>query len=195
MTKIPNDDFDDAAEVGISMERLTKTINGVTVYIGYGNKFDNGMLAAELSVDKIRSVMCRLAAYEEIGMKPEEIKDFMKRWERSVEIAGMCKRDGIEHIRELLQAEKDGRLVVLPCKVGDTVYKLEYKPCHNGEDAPDSHGCCGCEDECDLKRDIFEYVALSVDWILQRRNRFGKGVWYLTREEAETALYGMLSDG
>lgn len=25
-------------------------------------------------------------------------------------------------LRELVQAEQDGRLVVLPCKVGDTVY-------------------------------------------------------------------------
>lgn len=177
------------------MERLTKTINGATVYIGDGNKFDNRMLADELSVDQIRSVMRRLAAYEEIGMKPEEIKDFMKRWEQSVEIAGMCKKHDIDHICELLQAEKDGRLVVLPCKVGDTVYTLGYKPCHNGECAPDSYGCCGCEDECDLKRDIFEYVALSVDWIFQRRNRFGKGGWYFTREEAEAVLDGMLSDG
>ena len=172
------------------MERLTKTINGVTVYIGYGNKFDNGMLADKLSVDQIRSVMCCLAAYEEIGMKPEEIKDFMNRWEMDVEIADMCKKNGIDHIRELLQFENDGRMVILPCKVGDTVYKLWYKPCHNGEEAPDSYGCCGCEDECDLKRDIFEYVVPSVDWILRRKNSFGKGVWYLTREEAEDAMDG-----
>ena len=29
-----------------------------------------------------------------------------------------------EHIRGLLRAEKDGRLVVLPCKVGDRVYQV-----------------------------------------------------------------------
>ena len=29
-----------------------------------------------------------------------------------------------ERIRELLKADKDGRVVVLPCKVGDTVYLL-----------------------------------------------------------------------
>ena len=86
--------------------------------------------------------------------------------------------------------EDKSEWVHLPCKVGDTVYKLWYKPCHNGEEAPDSYGCCGCEDECDLKRDIFEYVVPSVDWILRRKNSFGKGVWYLTREEAEDAMDG-----
>ncbi len=29
-----------------------------------------------------------------------------------------------ERIRELLKADRDGRVVVLPCKVGDTVYKV-----------------------------------------------------------------------
>lgn len=31
---------------------------------------------------------------------------------------------GFDHLRELAEADKDGRLVVLPCKVGDTVYRL-----------------------------------------------------------------------
>ena len=29
-----------------------------------------------------------------------------------------------EHIRELLKADKDGRVVVLPCKVGDTLFRV-----------------------------------------------------------------------
>ena len=32
-----------------------------------------------------------------------------------------------KHIIDLLQAEQEGRLVVLPCKVGDTVYSIEHK--------------------------------------------------------------------
>ena len=34
----------------------------------------------------------------------------------------------LDHLRELVQAEKAGRLVVPPCKVGDTVY-LTYGDC------------------------------------------------------------------
>ena len=64
----------------------------------------------------------RLKEYEDTGFDPEEIADFMKRWEQTVEIGGMLKKYCIDHIRDLLHAEQDGRLVVLPCKVGDHVW-------------------------------------------------------------------------
>ena len=64
----------------------------------------------------------RLKEYEDTGFDPEEIADFMKRWEQTVEIGGMLKKYCIDHIRDLLQAEQDGRLVVLPCNVGDHVW-------------------------------------------------------------------------
>lgn len=71
-----------------------------------------------------RRVWERLKEYEDTGLGPEEIADFMKRWERAVEIAGLCKKGGIDHLLELKKAEQDGRLVVLPCKVGDTVFDI-----------------------------------------------------------------------
>lgn len=74
--------------------------------------------------------------------------------------------------------------VKMPCKVGDTVYKLWYKPCHNGEEYPDSYSCCGCEDECDLEKDIFEFVVPNLEWILRHKDSFDGNVWFLTREEA-----------
>ena len=55
----------------------------------------------------------RLKEYEDTGFDPEEIADFMKRWEQTVEIGGMLKKYCIDHIRDLLHAEQDGRLVVL----------------------------------------------------------------------------------
>ena len=64
----------------------------------------------------------RLKEYEDTGFDPEEIADFMKRWEQTVEIGGMLKKYCIDHIRDLLHAEQDGRLVVLPCNVGDHVW-------------------------------------------------------------------------
>lgn len=76
----------------------------------------------------------------------------------------------------------------LPCNVGDTVYKLWYKPCHNGEEYPDSYSCCGCEDECDLKRDIFEFIVPNLEWIIQHRNSFDGTVWFTTREAAKEKL-------
>ena len=68
----------------------------------------------------------RLKEYEETGLEPEKIADFMKRWERAVEIAGLCKMGGIDHLLELKKAEQDGRLVVLPCKVGAPVYTTHW---------------------------------------------------------------------
>ena len=55
----------------------------------------------------------RLSSYEDSGLEPEEIADFMKRWEQAVEIGGMLKKYGIDHIWDIIQAEQDGRLVVL----------------------------------------------------------------------------------
>ena len=81
-----------------------------------------------------------------------------------------------EHIRELLRAEKDGRLVVLPCKVGDTIYR------------------CG-----DPIKKIYEWQIAYVEvyddetvFVDDSDNTFveadiGKTV-FLTREEAEKAL-------
>ena len=45
-----------------------------------------------------RRVWERLKEYEDAGLGPEEIADFMKRWERAVEIAGLCKKGGIDHL-------------------------------------------------------------------------------------------------
>ena len=119
----------------------------------------------------------RLKEYEDTGFDPEEIADFMKRWEQTVEIGGMLKKYCIDHIRDLLQAEQDGRLVLLPCKVGATVY---------------GHS----------KAEVSEYkvavISLATyNWYLRCQNHnsdfwvtdadIGKTV-FLSREEAEVAL-------
>ena len=80
----------------------------------------------------------RLADYEDTGLEPEEIADFMKRWERAVEIAGLCKKGGIDHILELKKAEQDGRLLELPfvAMVEQSLQDGKMKPMgdqkHNG---------------------------------------------------------------
>ena len=80
----------------------------------------------------------RLAAYEDTGLEPEEIADFMKRWEQAVEIGGMLKKYGIDHIWDIIQAEQDGRLVKLPfvAMVEQSLQDGKMKPMgdqkHNG---------------------------------------------------------------
>lgn len=66
--------------------------------------------------------MCkdRLAAYEDTGLTPAEVSALVKDWSDLCTIVGEC--GGIDRLRELAEADKAGRLVVLPCKVGDTVW-------------------------------------------------------------------------
>ena len=59
----------------------------------------------------------KLAAYEDTGLEPGEITDFLptlKDWRQNM--------GALRHAHELVTAESEGRLLVLPCKVGDTVY-------------------------------------------------------------------------
>ena len=65
----------------------------------------------------------RLAAYEDTGLEPESV-EALKLSMMGKEISEITEFDGlpIDRLRELAEADKDGRLVVLPCKVGDTVY-------------------------------------------------------------------------
>lgn len=50
-------------------------------------------------------------------------RDLYGRLKAYEDIAELC--GGFDRLRELAEADKDGRVVVLPCKVGDTVYMIE----------------------------------------------------------------------
>ena len=129
-------------------------------------------IAEHGSDELLYEIANRLAEYEDTRLEPEKIV-FLK---NVVDDAFSDKPEFTEHIRELLRAEKDGRLVVLPCKVGDTIYR------------------CG-----DPIKKIYEwqiaYVEVYEDetvFIDDSDNTFveadiGKTV-FLTREEAEKAL-------
>ena len=60
----------------------------------------------------------RLAAYEDIGMTPEEIKAPFTE-DTMINLAAQALGVEPSRIRELAEADKDGRVVVLPCKVGE----------------------------------------------------------------------------
>ena len=131
-------------------------------------------IAQHGSDELLYEIANRLAEYEDTGLEPEKIV-FLK---NIVADAFSDKPEFTEHIRELLRAEKDGRLVILPCKVGDTIYR------------------CG-----DPIKKIYEwqiaYVEVYEDetvFVDDSDNTFveadiGKTV-FLTREEAEKALEG-----
>ena len=101
------------------MRRLTtKTLKGAALKMD--DTYPTEAAAREDLMRRYRVAIDRLAAYEDTGLTPEEIKDFVQRWEQAVVIAGLCKQAGVDHLQELVKAEKDGRLVVLPAEGGET---------------------------------------------------------------------------
>lgn len=103
------------------MERLTRRSDTGHAY--YPRCFEepcngNGCKFKDCPFDE--TICERLAAYEDTGLTPEEVSALVKDWSDLCTIIGEC--GGIDRLRELAEADKDGRLVVLPCKVGDTVW-------------------------------------------------------------------------
>lgn len=105
------------------MERLTAIRNGVTVYVGPGCEYSTGMIAAELNSAHIRLVLEHLNAYEETGLKPEEIM-------------GLCSMDKRAKMAELLRTEENRPLTL------EELRQMGGKPYwHVGlqEDSPPPH--------------------------------------------------------
>ena len=70
----------------------------------------------------------RLSAYEDTGLEPEEIERIVDAYGRghtlrteSAERLEIVREIKTDRLRELAKAEKDERLEVLPCKVGDHI--------------------------------------------------------------------------
>lgn len=84
-------------------------------------------------------------------------------------------------LRELAEADKDGRVVVLPCKVGDTVWRIvrDGEPHITRDEVRDM---CFADD----MTPCIELVGGRVTFT----EKFGKTV-FLSREEAEKALQEM----
>lgn len=94
-------------------------------------------------------------------------------------------------LKEYEDLEKQGRLIKLPCKVGDTVYCIfsRYTKCTPNNEEFDEYNCQGCEYECDSKKENYvqDMRAYSFDWIATNLKNFGKTV-FLTKSEAEAKL-------
>lgn len=108
------------------MKRLTKKWSdnpAVPVNINY----DFLLSLDKKTADGVQAIVDRLAAYEDTGLMPEQIEKAMEDCadtfaENQFAICEINEMGGIDHLRNLTQAEKDGHLAMLPCKVGDTVW-------------------------------------------------------------------------
>ena len=134
-----------------------------------------------------KKVWERLKAYEDTGLTPEDIKSALTE-AALVNLAAQALGMEPARLRELYKADKDGRVVVLPCKVGDTVwivgavrklYSAKVRTFFCGHPSavrgrdPDGHIHMIRTTECDIPM-----------------QEFGKTV-FLSREEAEKALAEM----
>ena len=70
----------------------------------------------------------RLTAYEDTGLTPAEVSALVKDWSDLCTIVGEC--GGIDRVRELAEADKGGRVVVLPFTSGRTLL------CNENIDSP-----------------------------------------------------------
>ena len=118
-----------------------------------------------------------LLAYKNTGLTPEQCENA----KAIIEAAFSDDTAKAERIRELLKADKDGRVVVLPCKVGDTVYFALLGRI--------------------IEKQVFSIVSFSNSTRIYcggtseyfRPEDIGK-TFFLTREEAEKALEAMKDD-
>lgn len=129
-----------------------------------------------------RKVWERLKAYEDTGLELEEVLPKDKADEIALKLMRLADLESIcnyTRLRELAEADKDGRLVVRPCKVGDTLFRV-----FAGE-------------ILEHKVRNMRYLAIQERWDIDTtpfcsyvESSIGKTI-FLTREEAKAALEAM----
>lgn len=141
--------------------------------------------------ERAMEIYWRLKEYEDLGFAPEEYKQAMSA-DIIVRCAAVALGVAAERLLELAEADKEGRLVVLPCRVGEKLWVIgrDNVPREMELEAPDIRVVCTDEDNlcmstCNRKPDGYCAYRLRNDGA-----SIGKTV-FLTREEAEKALEAM----
>lgn len=104
------------------MERLTSRNEDCVLVNGHG--------LYHLTMTEVVQMADRLAAYEDTGREPEEVTALGKLFDYALKESKTLTEQLtlLHHIRELAEADKDGRVVVLPCKVGDGLWTFCSHP-------------------------------------------------------------------
>lgn len=172
------------------MERLT--FDGLFCDIAMCSGTPGGSFCEEGACSQ-RRVWERLKAYEDTGLEPEYITELLA--------AAKSMADLLKYHERL---EETGRLVILPCKVGDTVYKLcpvsaflKKGDLWSGRVIKRdcdmcSWGACDCHDigpqyDDSHKNIVHEMKVGSLSKLVRVIPYWGK-FYFSTREEAEAAL-------
>lgn len=125
----------------------------------------------------------RLAAYEDTGLTPDETRAMQEEHFSGLEMAKL--HSALMELKKYQEADKDGRVAVLPCKAGDTVYEVTSRKTIS---------------EYRVKAIRVELFCTFIEWDIVAGfvdksifgvpvDEIGKTV-FLTREEADRALEG-----
>ena len=150
------------------MERLTEWNGGQTRHAYYPRCFKEPCYGSGCKIKDcpFETAVCeRLAAYEDTGLTPEEIKAPLTE-DAMINLAAQAL--GVEpgRLRELAEADKDGRVIILPCKVYETDGARVYE------------------------HTVREVIYETAGGPAFDKNAIGKSI-FLTRAEAERALAEM----
>ncbi len=122
--------------------------------------------------------------YLDTGMTPEAFQSYVVFLQDL--IGNQKASEALDRFRQLVKADKGGRLEVLPCKAGDTLYEVTGRKTIS---------------EYRVKAIRVELFCVFIEWEIEKgfvwqsltgitQNEIGKTV-FLTREEAEKALEAM----
>lgn len=128
----------------------------------------------------------RLKAYEDTHMMPSDVTSM--RMDMAI-IAALFNGVDVDRMKELAEADRDGRVVLRPCKAGDTVYEVTSRKTIS---------------EYRVKAIRVELFCTFIEWDIVAGfvdksifgvpvDEIGKTV-FLTREEAEKALEAKRDD-
>ena len=113
----------------------------------------------------VRDLYGRLKAYEDTGLTPEEIKAPFTE-DAMINLAAQALGVEPSRLRELAEADKDGRVIILPCKVYETDGVRVYE------------------------HTVREVIYETAGGPAFDKNAIGKSI-FLTRAEAERAIQEM----
>ena len=165
------------------MERLT--FDGNFCDIAQCSEVPGGSFCEDGACSQ-KKVWERLKAYEDTGWTPEMLRKLGENAWHLWDFAQAAENMTVGRLKELAEADKDGRVVVPPCKVGDTVYFVNAKQILEFAVvgyAVDETGISWVHSEHVDKIGNTNERTFSPD-------RFGKNT-FPTREEAEKALQEM----
>lgn len=169
------------------MERLTKRLSSGAPAYNYPAScyFDDNSGPDRIAQSAFRQrCVERLAEYEDTRLTPEAFQSYVVFFQDL--IGNQKASEALDRFRQLVKADRDGRLVAPPCKAGDTVYEVTSRKTIS---------------EYRVKAIRVELFCTFIEWDIVAGfvdksifgvpvNEIGKTV-FLTHEEAKCALEAM----